>query len=331
MKKLIVTVLALVMILSMAACGSNTSATTAASTKEESFKPSYKTLNVMVPFKAGGTVDLYARLVAKYAPQYTDINLVITNMEGSSGMVGAMDVLSHDTDGSWMMATAPSTSWISTADRPLPYTMQDNWVAVCALYTSQASLLVKADNKNFDDFDSYVEYCKANPGKVSVGLSGASGNPYYYTLMTNEEYGLENTPVAFDGESEAMTNLLGGHVDAIVCGAATAVTQVKNGEAKALLIYSNDPSDMLPGVKCMSDYSFQYRLDSNRGFAMEKGTDQKILQYWSDIIGQIAQNKDFIAESEALGLTVAFFDTTAATELWYKVIDSTAEVMKKYQ
>lgn len=326
MKKLVSLILAVAFVLSLTAVMAAESFAA-----EEAFKPSYKTLNIMVPFKAGGTVDLYARLVAKYAPQYTDINMVITNMEGSSGMVGAMEVLAHDPDGSWMMATAPSTSWISTADRKLPYTMQDNWVAVCALYTAPQVLLAKADNANYDDFDSFIEYSKANPGKINVGLSGASGNPYYYSLMTNEEFGLENTPVAFDGESDAMTNLLGGHVDVIVCGVSTAATQVNNGEAKALLVYANDPSDSLPGIKCMSDYSFPYRLDANRGFAMEKGTDEKILQYWSDIIGQMCQNPDFIAESEALGLPIQFYDTTAATELWYKVIDSTAEVMEKYQ
>lgn len=334
MKKLISLFLATVMVLSLAACGEKTEEPTTVDTPpevvEEAFKPDYKTLNVMVPFKAGGTVDLYARLVAKYAPQYTDINLVITNMEGSSGMVGAMEVLGHEADGTWMMATAPSTSWVSTADRQLPYTMEDDWVAVAALYNYGQVLLTRADNENFDDFDSYIEYCKANPGKVNVGLSGASGNPYYYTVMTNEKYGIENTPVAFDGESEAMTNLLGGHVEAIVCSTGTAVTQINNGEAKALLIFAGAPCAQIPGVKTMADYGYEEMIGGNRGFTMKKGTDQKILNYWSDILAQICANPDFIAESEALGFEILFYDTESATQLYYDTVKSIEKVMSLY-
>lgn len=335
MKKFLAMLLALAMLLSLAACGKQPDETTPASDVDPAqetaaFKPDYKTLNIMVPFAAGGAVDLYSRLVAKYAPKYTDISMVVTNLAGGSGSVGAMEVLNHDTDGSWMLATTPSTSWVSTSDHVLPYTMEDNFVGVASLFSYDQILTISVDNKNFSDLESFKSYCKANLGKVNVGTSGASGPPYYYTMMTNDMYDLGMNVVAFDGESEAKAALLGGHVDAIVATGTAILPMAEANQVIPLICYNGARDVSFPDVPCSKELGFEYTMGGNRGFVMEKGTDQQILNYWSDIIGRICADADFIQEASDLGYVVDFAGTDDTTAAYYDAMTGIYAVMDVY-
>ena len=196
-------------------------------------------------------------------------------------------------------------------------------------WTAQLLCIPKGSEK-YSDWDSFQQYCKANSGKVNVGVSGTAGNPYYNAVMTNEKFDLGFNIVAYDGEAEAMAALLGGHVDAIVASVSTTTTMKKNDQATAIIAYNPTRDANFPDVPNMLELGFGVATGGRRGFVMEKGTDEKIVRYWSDIIGKIAENPDFIKEATDLGHTIDYGDTTETNEEYYNAIKGYEEIIAKY-
>ncbi len=337
MKKALALILAVMMVLSLAACGgsSSTSSTPApaetapaateqntAPAEAEAFKPSNKTLNLIVPYSAGGAVDLGARLMAKYAANYTDIDVVITNVAGGSGTVGAAEMLKYKADGSYMLAYNPSIASLSTPDKPVPYDCTTDMAMVSMMVRDERLITVRADDDRFQTLEDLIEYAKTN--KVTLGCSGTGNVAYYTPLMLARAAGIEDnlTVVAFDGSAEAKTALLGGHIDC-ASQSYSDIAATPN-DYRVLCNAGSERAASLPDVPTMQECGYDVVVYVSRGFAMKAGTDEQILKYWSDIIGQVTQDAGFLAEAESLGLPIHYMDYQEFAE------DNVAE-MANYQ
>ena len=339
MKKFLALMLAVMMVLSLAACGSSESSGGASSGSQSgssapasgeasapadsgAFKPSNKTLNLIVPYSAGGAVDLGARLMAKYAKNYTDIDVVITNVAGGSGTVGASEMLKYNADGTYMLAYNPSIASLSTPDKPVPYDCTKDMAMVSMMVRDERLITVRTDDDRFQTIEDLIEYAKTN--KVTLGCSGTGNVAYYTPLMLARAAGIEDnlTVVAFDGSAEAKTALLGGHID---CASQSySDIAATPDDYRVLCTAGSQRAANLPDVPTMQECGYDVVVYVSRGFAMKAGTDQQIIDYWSDIIGQVCQDEGFLAEAESIGLPIYYMNAADFTE------DNLAE-MANYQ
>ena len=329
MKKALALVLAVLMVLSLAACAKQESTTettpgteTTTPADPAAFKPSNKTLNLIVPYSAGGAVDLGARLMAKYAKNYTDIDVVITNVAGGSGTVGAAEMLKYPADGTYMLAYNPSIASLPTEDKPVPYDCTTDMAMVSMMVRDERLITVRANDDRFQTLEDLIEYAKTN--KVTLGCSGTGNVAYYTPLMLARAAGIEDnlTVVAFDGSSEAKTALLGGHID---CASQSySDIAATPDDYRVLCNAGSERAANLPDVPTMKERGYDVVVYVSRGFSMKAGTDEQILKYWSDIIGQITQDAGFLAEAESLGLPIYYMDYQEFAE------DNVAE-MANYQ
>ena len=327
MKKFLALMLAAMMVLSLAACGGSSSSSggsgsssapaatdsaapaggeASGSTDAAAFKPGNKTLNLIVPYSAGGAVDLGARLMAKYASNYTDIDVVITNVAGGSGTVGAAEMLKYNADGTYMLAYNPSIASLSTPDKPVPYDCTKDMAMVSMMVRDERLITVRADDSRFQTLQDLIEYAKTN--KVTLGCSGTGNVAYYTPLMLARAAGIEDnlTVVAFDGSAEAKTALLGGHID---CASQSySDIAATPDDYRVLCNAGSERAVNLPDVPTMKECGYDVVVYVSRGFAMKAGTDEQILKYWSDIIGQVTQDPGFLAEAESLGLPIYYMD-----------------------
>lgn len=329
MKKFLSLVLALMMVLSLAACGGSStdssgssggtasaapadSGSSGASTDSAGFKPSNKTLNLIVPYSAGGAVDLGARLMAKYAKNYSDIDVVITNVAGGSGTVGASEMLKYNADGTYMLAYNPSIASLSTPDKPVPYDCTKDMAMVSMMVRDERLITVKADDDRFQTLEDLIEYAKTN--KVTLGCSGTGNVAYYTPLMLARAAGIEDnlTVVAFDGSAEAKTALLGGHID---CASQSySDIAATPDDYRVLCNAGSERAANLPDVPTMKECGYDVVVYVSRGFAMKAGTDQQIVDYWSDVIGKVCQDEGFLAEAESIGLPIYYMNAAEFTE-----------------
>lgn len=315
--------LALAMVGSLAACGSKpaesapaasapAASAPAASTPAESgeFKPSNKTLTLIVPYAAGGAVDLGARLMAKYAANYTDIDIVITNVTGGSGTVGAAEMLKYANDGTYMLAYNPSPGNVATADKPLTYDCTVDLAPVAMMVQDQRLIICRSDETRFTDLPSMIEYAKSN--SLNLGCSGTGNAAYYTPLMLADAAGVELTVVAFDGSAEAKTALMGGHID--LASASYSDIAADPSQFTVLCNAGDARFEKLPDIPTMKECGYDVEMYVSRGFAMKAGTDEQIIKYWSDIIGKVCQDPDFLKEADGLGLPIRYMDYVEFTE-----------------
>ena len=331
MKKMLAFLLAAMMVFSLVACsgdsgsgsGSGTSTTPSTSTNTTSgsgaasadagaFKPSNKTLNLIVPYAAGGAVDLGARLMAKYAADYTDIDVVITNVAGGSGTVGAAEMLKYANDGTYMLAYNPSMANLSTPDKPLTYDCTKDLAMVSMMVQDQRLITMQKGETRFSSLAEVIEYAKTN--KVTIGCSGTGNVAYYFPILLARAAGIEDnlTVVPFDGSAEAKTALLGGHVD--LASQSYSDIAATPDDYIVLCNAGAERFSKLPDVPTVKEVGYDLEMYVSRGFAMKAGTDEQIIKYWSDIIGQVCQNEGFLAEAENLGLPINYMDYQEFTQ-----------------
>lgn len=321
MKKLFAMLLSVAMILALCACGAKEEPDSAG-TEDSVDTPAYKatgTVNLIVPYAAGGAVDLGARLMAKYAAELTDADIVITNVAGAAGATGCAEVLKYGTDGTYMIALNPSIGYISTADKPLTFDIMKDFTFIARMVKDIRMICVSADS-SINDFDEFVEYVKANPGKVSVGCSGSGNDAYYTPYIFAQEADLDLNVVSFDGASDAKAACMGKHIEAVCLSYA----DYKSSESEFKPLITTGKTDKLPDLPTFTDKGYDITFATNRGFAMKAGTDEEIIAYWSDIMGQCFTNPDLIKEAEDIGLMIDFED--------YKTFNVTAgELMESYK
>ena len=312
MKKVLALVLAMLMVLSLAACGGNSESTAAESQQAGEFKPGNKTLNLIVPYAAGGAVDLGARLMAKYAKNYTDIDIVITNVAGGSGTVGAAEMLKYNADGTYMLAYNPSMANLSTKDKPLTYDCTKDLAMVSMMVQDQRLITMRKDETRFSSLTELIEYAKTN--KVTIGCSGTGNVAYYFPILLARAAGIEEnlTVVPFDGSSEAKTALLGGHVD--LASQSYSDIAATPDDYTVLCTAGNERFSKLPDVPTVKETGYDLEMYVSRGFAMKAGTDEQIVKYWSDIIGKVTSDPDFLKDADGLGLPIRYMDYKEFTE-----------------
>lgn len=333
MKKLFNIALAATMALSLAGCsGSSTSSTTAAADTKAadttaaaaadttaaaggestgSYEPT-GTLTIIVPYAAGGGVDLGSRLLAKYLSEITPVDVIVSNVAGGGGTVGAADCLKYDADGSYMLALNPSPTYVSTKDKPLTFDILTDYEFAAIMVQDQRLLVTSAKNSNFQTVEEAIEYGKANPGKFNIGCSGTGNTAYDTAEEFLEKTGIEGNVVPFDGSSEAKSAVLGGHIDIAVQSLSDVSSSLS--EVTILATAGEERFSKTPDVPCMTELGYPMAQYVTRGYAFKSGTDEAIIEYWSDKIGEVCANEDFLKEADSIGLPIVYMDHETAQE-----------------
>lgn len=319
MKKLLSILLAAAMTMSLAACGkpsasdpgkadnsgSPDAGTNGGGSQTVSDYAPPKTVNLIVPYSAGGANDLLARLVAKHASKYTSANLVITNVGGGNGTVGIAEVLKHDADGSYMVASIGTPSFVNTPDKPLTFDYLNDFSFISMFADDQRVLVALKNNGKFTNLEEMIAYAKDNPGKLSVSATGATTVSYFLPKMLAEKAGIDITIVPYDGGSEQMADLLGGHSDA----ASLSYSEMLTLDADKLIVLgvsNTERPEVMPDVPTFVEQGYDVVFTNPRGYAMKAGTDPAVIAYWENVFAQIAADSEYIEESEGIGFPVVY-------------------------
>ena len=255
MKKLVSILLAFTMVLSLAACQtqtqppSNSGAPGSASndapqnTSDTDF-PS-KDLNGWITYGAGGGTDSASRALAGDMGKFLGKTIVMDNMTGASGAVAAQFVLNQPSDGYNLLFGSEgihSFQFMDIADIGI-----DSLKTVFISCFTVGTLVVPADSP-YNTYQDFVDAALASPGTLRLGNTNISGIPYIVSTMMNSVHGTEFNDVYYDSDNDAMTALLGGHIDAFICYHPTAVSYVSSGDVKALMLFHNEAVGSLPDV-----------------------------------------------------------------------------------
>lgn len=286
-------------------------------------------ITVVVPYAAGGAMDITTRLFAKYATKLIGQPIVVVDIPGGSGTVGAMDVLKSKTDGYKILMSDFGPGYVSDKSHKLPFDPIKDFTFCARQITYPRLLVIRSDDKRYSNAEEFFDYVKKNPGDVHVGTAGARTDSSVLVTSLNKVGGLEMVILPCNGTSEALSQLLGGHVDAGAFTSAELITPLANGDIKILGAADNARSPFLPEVPTFKELGYDVLVKTSRGYAFKAGTDASIVEYFENIVKQVSEDPEYIAELANLGLEAGYLNSKDYTEFAAHNLEMLTEMLAK--
>jgi tripartite-type tricarboxylate transporter receptor subunit TctC len=243
-----------------------------------------KTITMIVPFAAGGPTDTIARLLAQSMGTNLKQQIIVENVGGAGGTLGAARVARATPDGYTIFvhhvghATAPSLY------RKLPYNSIDSFEPI-GLATDAASTLIARKDFPAKDMTELLAYIKANKEKVTLANAGVGAASHLCGMLFMSAAGTELTTVPYKGTGPAMNDLLGGQVDLMCDQATNTMSHIKSGKVKAYAVTYKNPVASLPGLPPLASAGLPgFELSVWHGVYAPKGTPKDVVNKLSSAL-----------------------------------------------
>ncbi len=256
-----------------------------------------KEITFIIPFEAGGTADVPARVMVKYMNKYSDKPFNVINLPGSGGRVGAKKTMNSKPDG-YTVVHVPTGWYMQKAMEIADFSYED-FEPVSLWAQSWLALVVKADSQ-YETFQDLINEAKARPGEIKMG--GVSGTlPILAELTILDKTTTDFDMVSIDPNGKA-AELLSGRIETYVDGFGALKPYIDSGDFRCLGVFSQKPLPGYEDIPLMSDIGVPDSefLDQVFGMWAPKGTPDAALDYINNVIKQAANDPECIAELNKL-------------------------------
>jgi len=271
-----------------------------------------KPIELVVPFAAGGSTDVLARLVAKYAPKYFEKPLVIVNKPGGGGVTGTEGVVRSTPDGYTLYVGYGSghdlvmPHFIGTAQLPkMPFDTFKDLIPVCRLSVHSVVMIIRGDAP-YKTLKEFIDWGKKKE-QVTASVSTKAGSVDITLQALGKATGLKIVTVPFRGGAESVTAIVGGQTD---CGGNHPSEIISHIKAKRLIpiavaLDARDPA--LPDVPTFKELGYNVvTVGSVKGVAAPKGTPSEVTGYLSERFRKVCEDPEFIKSMKAIGQPVMY-------------------------
>lgn len=256
-----------------------------------------KTINLIVPFTAGGISDIQARLVEKYWTKYSKVRLNFIYKPGAAGSIGFGIIARSPADGYTFGCLNAPHIIIQPLTGNVPFNIDSfDYLAQCM--EDVPCILVRKDSK-YNTLEDLFEDARQNPNKVKVSMTGPlSGQHVTFTELTSK-YDVPLAPIFYKGGANQIAAVLGGETNATLTAWSEGGRQQK-GELKILAFATPERDATFTGVPTMKELGYDVSAGTTRrGFVTPKGVPAERLQYLRDVLAKIHADPAYKAEAKA--------------------------------
>jgi len=205
-------------------------------------------VSVVVPYAAGGGLDLVARLLAQKLTERDGQSFFVENRLGAGGVIAASAVAKATPDGYTLFAGSSTQLAIQvTLHKKLPYDPATDFVPI-ALVASVPFVLIVHPSLAVQTAGELIALAKEKPGQLSFGSSGVGGPPHLYMELLQTMTGTKMTHIPYKGTAEAIVDVLSGRVPVLMSDVAPAAALIEAGKVRALGVSSTTRVAVLPNV-----------------------------------------------------------------------------------
>ena len=267
-------------------------------------------ITMVVPFAAGGPTDTVTRLVAESMSKDLGQQIVVENVGGAGGTLGAARVAQADPDGYTLLLHHIGMATSATLYRKLAYDTLNGFEYVGLVTEVPMTILARKDFEP-NDLKGLIDYVKANKDKVTVANAGIGAASHLCGMMFMSAIETPLLTVPYKGTGPAMTDLLGGQVD-IMCDQTTNTTkQIQGGTVKAYAVTSAKRLDVLPDVPTAEEGGLPgFQVGIWHGIYAPKGTPAVVTERLSQSLQKALKDPNVVARFAELG-TVPSSDADA--------------------
>ncbi len=265
-----------------------------------------KPIRMIVSYPAGGANDIVARAVGQKLTEMLGQAIVVENRSGAGGTIGADAAAKSTPDGYTLLMAAGAHTLAPSLYSKLPYDIVRDFapVSICA---KSAYLLVLHPSVPAKSVKELIALARAKPGTLTYASSGVGAPPHLAAEMFSAMAGVKMVHVPYKGDTPAIQDMLGGHVDlGFIAVSATSVL-VKSGKLKALAVSSAQRTAVMPDLPTVAEATGfrDYEITTWWGMLAPAGTPADAINRLTAAMAKIAQMPDIKERFGGLGLEAA--------------------------
>jgi tripartite-type tricarboxylate transporter receptor subunit TctC len=289
-----------------------------------------RAMKIVVPFPAGGPTDVVARLITQSLSSTLGQNVVVENIAGAGGRIGAKAVASANPDGYTLLLGGTNVNaMLGVIYNNLPFDAIRSFIPVAAICVDSMVLAV-SPHVPATTVQELVAYAKSNPGKLKYGAP-----PGIYTHFAGEFFkvqtGTDILFVPYKGAAPAITDVLGGHIDMVFNTKSTLLTLIQENKLRGLAVTSKARWPELPDTPTMGEVGvLGFPQEVWFGLLVPAGTSSVIVDKLNHAVNDGLRSADVRASLAKLGVeprvgTPQDFAAALAEQVhdWKAVVDAT--------
>lgn len=269
-------------------------------------------IDIIVPYAAGGGTDAVARSFADILQENLDESVSVLNREGGGGAVGMQEGAAAEADGHTV--TMVTVELLTLPQSGLAEFTYEDFTNVALLNEDAAAVTVPADSE-YETIEDFIEEAQNNPGSIQIGNSGTGAIWHLAAAAFEQEIDTEFNHVPYDGAAPAVNDLLGGHIDAVTVSPAEVAAQVEAGDLRILAVMTEDRVDAHPDVPTLEESGVDLSIGTWRGLSVPADTPDDIVAALEESFAEAAEDDEFADTLESLDLGYRFEDQQGFEEL----------------
>jgi tripartite-type tricarboxylate transporter receptor subunit TctC len=235
-----------------------------------------KPVRIIVPFPAGGAVDVLARMIGAKLSESFGQPVIIENRPGAGGNIASAVVAKSAPDGYTILQTTPGQAISPSLYRSLPYDTAKDLLPVTQLVSSYL-VLVASPKVGITSVKELIARAKAKPGTLNYGSSGV-GNPLHLSMeMIKRAAGIDIVSVPYRGDAQLNTALIAGQIDVAVLPFATSRGNIEAGRLRGLAVTNDKRTPVLPDLPTLAEAGISITASSWQGYFVPAGTPPEIV------------------------------------------------------
>lgn len=247
-------------------------------------------VKLVVPFAPGASTDVLARAVAHQLGPRLNTTIVVENKPGASGMVGASMVAKAPADGGTLMLVSVSLLTAAATMKAPPINVVTDLLPVAIVGEGPLVVGVASDSP-FHSFKELADKARSQPETLTHGTGGVGTIAHMAGELMDQRGQLKIRHIPYRGAAPAVTDLLGGRLDAMFAVKASFASQVEAGKMRLLAVTSEQPSPDLPGLPTVAETIPGYSVSLWSGVFVPKNTPDALVQKLHREINAIAQTQ----------------------------------------
>lgn len=259
-----------------------------------------KPITLIVPYTPGGTTDNIVRVVQTKLQELLGQPIVIENRPGASGNIGNRAVARAASDGYTIGIMPTTVGTFPLMAQNLGYDPMADLAFIGTVAETPSIVLVRKDSpvKTLQDL---VNLARSRPGGINVGSGGVGGAGHLVILALGKMNNFPVTHVAYKGTAPAVTDLIGGNIDAASMAIGGVKGQVDGGVVRPILVAANTRSPLLPDVPVMGDFGFK-SVNGGVGYvlAAPAKTPRDVIEKLHGALDKVLQDREVVEKMRAI-------------------------------
>jgi tripartite-type tricarboxylate transporter receptor subunit TctC len=281
----------------------------------------------LIGFTAGGPVDTVARIMAQWFSEHFGQQFVVENRAGSGGNIAAAAAISSPPDGYTLLFVATNNAISTSLYKKLPFDFIRDTAPVASIM-QLTNMMVVPMGLPVKTVQEFIDYTKANPGKVSFASSGNGTSVHMSAELFKALTKIEMTHIPYRGSSAAMPDLISNKVQVLFDNLPSALEQVRGGNLRALGVTSPQRWPSVPEIPTVAETVPGFESVGFYGISGPKGMPPETIEILNKAVGVALKDPKLVARLADVGgipkpMTPAEFGKLIAdeTEKWRKVVE----------